>query len=179
MRLRPLYIFNYVSAEAVCRRQNRTSLSEDIPNAERVNDNDYPSKHKTFILYNICTNSAQRLPRQSNIVQMVYNCFVFAGLFWTYRSETTRKKHFSCIYICMFIYMQIIVITNAFCVHMIWCLLISYRRIIFTSYLISVFCVWETIKGNYQISRSLTYPWNIPKLFTRFIIKLCRSPSRW
>ena len=30
-------------------------------------------------LYNICTTSAQRLRRWSNIVQMSYKCFVFAG----------------------------------------------------------------------------------------------------
>ena len=31
-------------------------------------------------LYNICTTSAQRLRRRSNIVQMLYKCFVFAGI---------------------------------------------------------------------------------------------------
>ena len=31
-------------------------------------------------LYNICTTSAQRLRRWSNIVQMLYKCFVFAGI---------------------------------------------------------------------------------------------------
>ena len=30
-------------------------------------------------LYNICTTSAQRLRRWSNIVQMLYKCFVFTG----------------------------------------------------------------------------------------------------
>ena len=30
-------------------------------------------------LYTICTTSAQRLRRWSNIVQMLYKCFVFAG----------------------------------------------------------------------------------------------------
>ena len=30
-------------------------------------------------LHNICTTSAQRLRRWSNIVQMLYKCFVFAG----------------------------------------------------------------------------------------------------
>ena len=30
-------------------------------------------------LYNICATSAQRLRRWSNIVQMLYKCFVFAG----------------------------------------------------------------------------------------------------
>ena len=30
-------------------------------------------------VYNICTTSAQRLRRWSNIVQMLYTCFVFAG----------------------------------------------------------------------------------------------------
>ena len=34
-----------------------------------------PSKHKTLILYNICTTSAQRLRRWSNIVQMLYKWF--------------------------------------------------------------------------------------------------------
>ena len=34
-------------------------------------------------LYNICTTSAQRLRRWSNIVQMVYKCFVFAGFILT------------------------------------------------------------------------------------------------
>ena len=31
-------------------------------------------------LYNICTTSAQRLRRWSNIVQMLHKCFVFAGM---------------------------------------------------------------------------------------------------
>ena len=31
-------------------------------------------------LYNICTTSAQRLRRWSDIVQMLYKCFVFAGV---------------------------------------------------------------------------------------------------
>ena len=30
--------------------------------------------------HNICTTSAQRLRRWSNIVQMFYRCFVFAGM---------------------------------------------------------------------------------------------------
>ena len=30
-------------------------------------------------LYNICTTSAQCLRHWSNIVQMLYKCFVFAG----------------------------------------------------------------------------------------------------
>ena len=31
-------------------------------------------------LYNICTAAAQRLRRWSTIIQMLYKCFVFAGL---------------------------------------------------------------------------------------------------
>ena len=31
-------------------------------------------------LYNICTTLSQRLRRWSNIVQMLYKCFVFAGI---------------------------------------------------------------------------------------------------
>ena len=31
-------------------------------------------------LYNMCTMSAQRLRRWSNIVHMLYKCFVFAGI---------------------------------------------------------------------------------------------------
>ena len=41
-----------------------------------------PSKHNpanTKHSYNICTTSAQRLRRWSNIVQMLYKSFVFAG----------------------------------------------------------------------------------------------------
>ena len=34
-------------------------------------------------LHNICTTSAQRLRRWSNIVQMLYKCFVFTGLYIT------------------------------------------------------------------------------------------------
>ena len=33
----------------------------------------------TKYLYDICTTPAQRLRRWSNIVQMLYKCFVFAG----------------------------------------------------------------------------------------------------
>ena len=35
-------------------------------------------KHKTD--YNICTTSAQRLRRWSNIVKMLYKCCVFTGM---------------------------------------------------------------------------------------------------
>ena len=39
-------------------------------------------------LYNICTMSAQRFRRWSNIVQfMLYNCFVFAGICATHVSD--------------------------------------------------------------------------------------------
>ena len=38
----------------------------------------YPANTKH--LYNICTTSAQRLRRWPNIVQMLYKCFVFAGI---------------------------------------------------------------------------------------------------
>ena len=38
-------------------------------------------------LYNICTTSAQRLWRWSNIVQMLYKCFVFAGTSLAQRIE--------------------------------------------------------------------------------------------
>ena len=31
-------------------------------------------------MYNICTTSAQRLRRWSDIVQMLYKCFVFIGM---------------------------------------------------------------------------------------------------
>ena len=31
-------------------------------------------------LYNICTTPAQRLRRWTNVVQMLYKCFVFAGI---------------------------------------------------------------------------------------------------
>ena len=31
-------------------------------------------------LYNICTTSAQRLRRWADVVQLLYKCFVFAGL---------------------------------------------------------------------------------------------------
>ena len=37
----------------------------------------YPVNTKQ--LYNICTTSAQRLRRWSNIVQMLYKCLVFTG----------------------------------------------------------------------------------------------------
>ena len=37
-----------------------------------------PSKQK--MLHKICTTSAQRLRRWSNIVQMLYKCFVFAAI---------------------------------------------------------------------------------------------------
>ena len=37
-------------------------------------------KANTKHLYNICTTSAQRLRRWSNIVQILYKCFVFTGL---------------------------------------------------------------------------------------------------
>ena len=37
-----------------------------------------PSKHKH--LYNICTTPAQLLRRWSDIVQMLYKCFAFAGM---------------------------------------------------------------------------------------------------
>ena len=41
-----------------------------------------PSKHKTFVkhLYNICTMLDQLLRHWDDIVQMLYKCFMFAGL---------------------------------------------------------------------------------------------------
>ena len=44
----------------------------------RVHGVVYPANKKH--LYNICTTTDQRLGRWSNIVQMLYKCFVFAGL---------------------------------------------------------------------------------------------------
>ena len=38
------------------------------------------SSANTKHLYNICTTSAQRLRRWSNIAQMLYKCFVFTGI---------------------------------------------------------------------------------------------------
>ena len=38
-----------------------------------------PANKKHLYNINICTISAQRLRRWSNIVQMLYKCFVFAG----------------------------------------------------------------------------------------------------
>ena len=40
----------------------------------------WPLPANTKHLHNICTMSAQRLRRWSNIVQLLYKCFVFAGL---------------------------------------------------------------------------------------------------
>ena len=40
------------------------------------------SQQTQNILNNICIPSAQRLRRWSNIVQMLYKWFVFAGLYW-------------------------------------------------------------------------------------------------
>ena len=41
------------------------------------------SPANTRHLYNICTTSAQRLRRWSNIVQKLYKCFVLAGSYWS------------------------------------------------------------------------------------------------
>ena len=38
-----------------------------------------PFSANTKHLYNICTTLAQRLRRWSNIVKMLYKCFVFTG----------------------------------------------------------------------------------------------------
>ena len=47
----------------------------------------------TFVkhLYNICKTSAQRLRRWSNIVQMLYKCFVFAGMSLPSKHDTLKK----------------------------------------------------------------------------------------
>ena len=52
-------------------------------------------------LYNICTTSAQRLRRWSNIIQMLYKCFVFAGQYvvWTSQQRSVsrvcnKQRHF-------------------------------------------------------------------------------------
>ena len=54
-----------------------------------------PSKHKTFVqhLYNV----GQRLRRWSNIVQMLYKCFVFAG--YCSHGDTTDSTIFAHVYI--------------------------------------------------------------------------------
>ena len=40
------------------------------------------SKHKTFLqhLHNICTMLDQRRRRWADVVQMIYKCYVFAGM---------------------------------------------------------------------------------------------------
>ena len=40
-------------------------------------------------LHSICTTTAQRLRRWSNVVQMLYTCFVFAGLMWHTENKLT------------------------------------------------------------------------------------------
>ena len=42
-------------------------------------------------LYTICTKSAQRLRRWSNIVQMLYKCFVFTGQ-WPCRGHSPSQR---------------------------------------------------------------------------------------
>ena len=44
-------------------------------------------------LYNICTASAQGLRCWSNIVQIVYKCFVFTGVGGSQRQATSIKRH--------------------------------------------------------------------------------------
>ena len=45
-------------------------------------------------LYNICTTSVQRLRRWSDIVNMLYKCFVFAGMtyIWVSRNPATSSE---------------------------------------------------------------------------------------
>ena len=43
-------------------------------------------------LYDIYTTSAQRLRRWSNIVEMLYKCFVFTGNGWRCHSPTCRSR---------------------------------------------------------------------------------------
>ena len=54
-----------------------------IPSLCALDASDSPHAHgnpgNTKHLYNICTTSAQRLPRWSDIVQMLYKYFMFAG----------------------------------------------------------------------------------------------------
>ena len=50
----------------------------------------YPASKKH--LYNICTTLAQRLRRWSNIVQMLYKCFVFAGI-WLYSTAPNKQMN--------------------------------------------------------------------------------------
>ena len=56
-----------------------------IPADKRTSGHNQSDKHiranpaNTKHLYSICTTSAQRLRRWTNIVQMLYKCFVFAG----------------------------------------------------------------------------------------------------
>ena len=49
------------------------------PNIILVTESESRSQVNKRHLYNICTTSAQRLRRWSNIVQMLYKCFVFTG----------------------------------------------------------------------------------------------------
>ena len=56
------------AAHCVCFRSVRLSCRTPPPSKH--------GKHKKNI-YNICTTSAQRLRRWSNIVHMLYKCFVF------------------------------------------------------------------------------------------------------
>ena len=52
----------------------------------------HPSEHKH--LYNICTTSAQRLRRWSNIVQMLYKCFVFTGIEVNFQNNNSKSNDF-------------------------------------------------------------------------------------
>ena len=45
-------------------------------------------------LHNICTASTQRLRRLSNIVQMLYKCFVFTGLLSPFTTRATHSNFF-------------------------------------------------------------------------------------
>ena len=51
----------------------------------------FPANTKHF--HTICTTSSQRLRRWSNIVQMLYKCFVFAGLLQII-SDITNDQYF-------------------------------------------------------------------------------------
>ena len=85
LKLNFYYLFsNFVTCGIILIKNNNTSIYFEMRLVKMTPAN---TKH----LYSICTMLYRRLRRWSYIVQMLYKCFVFAGITFTPPPPTQKK----------------------------------------------------------------------------------------
>ena len=101
--------------------------------------------------YNICTTSAQRLLRWSNVVQMLDTCFVFTG----YRPQ----KRGCCCWLFVVVAVKIMLIHTVLC--LIHTLLSLWHQVAFAHFLSYMYTVCQPGIISYHCSTYLEYWQNI------------------